>query len=371
MGNVPNAVRMARLTSKMHESSHNTRAIPGDLCVLHTFLVHWRAPLLDSLEPLQQSYVTAMETGIFDLAFSAVVSWTMVATFCGGYPLAQVETYTRRYVRQMQEYKHMNPLYLTLPYWQFCMNLMGQSDDPAVLSGEAMDEKRYTEEATNAKVLTAPQALNSVRIILVCHFDATCLMQALMTEYESYPKAPVGHFMSCQSKFYNGLAYIKLYRNFQNRSHKRKARKIVTELRKWTLDGCPNTQVLWVLLDAELSTIARRQDASRVEKLFLNAIQHASTSRNVCLEALANEGAARYYHAQVGDETKALLFTERAIDLYTSYGALAKVNFMERRRDRLSSKSKCPAPPLEILPKESSVTYYAATSPRTKCVQQT
>lgn len=348
MGNVSAAVRMGYLTTKMHELQTNDYVIPGDICVVHSFLNHWKAPLLDSLEPLQNAYNDALENGIFDVAFMAAAGWMQAAVFCG-YPLQQLGPYMRAYCAQMNEFDyHKSQKQLALPYWQLCLNLLGQSDDPIFLTGEAMDETTYKDVALEAQVLLAPQALNVVRIILGCHFENSQLLQTLIVEYESFDKSPIGHFMLYYSKFYVGLAYICLSRSFSKRSDKRKAGKIAKELRKWTLGGCPNTKPLWALMEAELATLVptRKSDVERVGSLFLSAIKESAVAQNLCLEAMANERAARYYQTRALQVDLARLHMERALELYREYGAFAKIEFLERTSTLLhSSLTKRTGPP--------------------------
>lgn len=185
---------MGYLTTKMHEIQNNDCNIPGDMCVVYSFLYHWRVPLLDTLEPLQNAYNTGLENGVFDVAFMAVAGWMQAAIF-SGHPLQQLEPYMRTYCGKMNEFDHKSQTHLSLPYWQLCLNLLGQSDDPIFLTGEAMDEVTYKDDAVVNKVLLAPQTLNAVRIIVGCHFEYSHLLQKLIVEYESFYKPPVGHFM--------------------------------------------------------------------------------------------------------------------------------------------------------------------------------
>lgn len=347
MGDIREAVRMAHLADKMHEIQDDSHIIAADICILHAFLIHWRAPLADSLEPLQHAYGICMESGVVDVAFLAVATWVQVATF-SGYPLDRLESYEREYFGQMYEFEHMSQIYLTLPYWQLCLNMLGQSDDPLVLTGEAMDETTYRADAAKAKVLLAPPTLNLAQIMLAVHFDSTHILQGLLAEFETYEKVPVGHFVQYFSRFFLALSYIKLYRSFRKGSYKRMARKYSIQVRKWTLDGCPNTKCLWALLRAEVSTLARKPKRKHVGTLYHDAIKEASS--NLCVEAIANECAARYYQTQTSNEQLARLYIERAIELYGNYGALAKVDFLERT-SALSrgSFARDPARPNEIV----------------------
>lgn len=341
---------MAHLTSRMHEIQEDKyNDIPGDSCVMRTFLIHWRAPLYDSLEPLQRAYVTAMESGAVEVAFLAVSTWIQLAT-CSGHPLDQLERNASEYCGHMDEFKHKSHMYMSLPFLQFCLNMMGQSEDPMVLTGEAMDEKTYHQQAAHEEVLLAPQTCNVLQIMLACHFNPSPhVLKRLVSEHESVKKPPVGHFLKYTTKFYVGLSYIELYRSFAKRSDKRKAHKIANELRKWTLDGCPNTKPLWALINAELTTLSSKRSTACIQASFLDAIQEASKIHNLCLEAMANERAARYQLTlRLGkdQEPAGQLHMERAIQLYRRYGAFAKTEILERTTNPLISSKPKPIPKL-------------------------
>lgn len=335
---------MADLASKMHAIQDDKDHVAMDSCIMHAFLIHWRAPLYDSLEPLQQAYVAAYESGKNSVAFLAASTRIQLAAMCG-YPLEQVERITREYVGQMYDFQHVSERYLSLPFWQFFLNMMGQSDYPTILSGEAMDEETFIADAANANVLLASQILDAVRIVLICHFEISSLaLRKLIVAYEAIETPMVGHFMKYQASFYVGLSYIQLYRSFAKRSDRRKASKIANNLRKLTLDGCPNTKPLWALMNAELATLARKHDAKHVESLFRDAIQESSVVQNMCLEAMTNERAGRYCQSKSNEEA-ARRYMERAAALYEGYGALAKVNCLQRTSKLLHSSVQLLHPP--------------------------
>lgn len=350
MGDIPGAVRMANLALQLQDTLKDPATLPAVLCIVHTFELHWRVPLHESLQCLEQAHLSALEVGDFDIGFLAAQTWMQMATFCG-YPLVELEQRMRQYCDRMSDFDHKSQLYLALPYWQYCLNLMGMNNDPVSMSGEAMEQETYDQEARAAKVDLAPHILNMVRIILAFHFGDVRLLKDLMDEYEALDQPAVGHFMQYISKFYVGMAYMTLYRSFVKRSHKKKARKITNQMYKWTKDGCVNTKPLLALLEAERATIESGNDSDSINGLYDLAVDEAFSFGNQALEALANERAARYHQILTSNKELGLHYMQRAIVLNNSRGASAKVKFLEGTFKWLmddNSSSKMTRP-LEIL----------------------
>lgn len=338
VGNINEAVRMGRLALELQGSQRRPNDLPSTLSLAHTSLLHWRIPFRDSLEPLLEGYTSGMENGDYEAGFMAMQAYMMMAIFSGS-PLIDLEQKMRQYCMLISELDHKIQLYLSLPYWQLCLNLLGQSDSPTMLIGEAMDQKLLENEDQYTKVALAPQTLNSVCIVLAYHFEDVESLMYLLSEYDSFESNSGGHFMVYIIKFYVGMGYMVLYRIFVKRSYKEKARKIARQLRKWTRDGCVNTRPLSALLEAELKTV----DAGSDEFLaaFYDAIHAARDAQNCCLEALAHERISRFLHY---DEARPHM--DRALDLYGEWGASAKVAHLEKSFHWLQDDVRTP---LEIV----------------------
>ena len=286
VGNIPEAVRMGCLALEMQDSQKRPNDLPSTLSLAHTSLLHWRIPFHDSLDPLLEGYTSGIENGDYEAGFMAMQAYMMMAIFSGA-PLIDLEQKMRQYCMLISELDHKIQLYLSLPYWQLCLNLLGLSNSPTILIGDAMDQKLLQSENQYTKVALAPQTVNTVRIVLAYHFEDVQSLIYLLAEYDSFEAASVGHFMVYIIKFYVGMSYMVLYRVFVKRLYKEKARKIAKQLRKWTKDGCVNTRPLSTLLEAELITFDAGPD--EVLAAFHAAIHEAREARNCCLEALAHE----------------------------------------------------------------------------------
>jgi formate hydrogenlyase transcriptional activator len=94
-------------------------------------------------------------------------------------------------------------------------------------------------------------------------------------------------------------------------------------------DNCPeNYRCFWLLLSAEMKRVSSQSDEA--ERSARAAIAYARETGNVQQEALANELAARAAEARFG-ESAAVPFLREARRCYALWGALAKVQQMDRK----------------------------------------
>src|SRR4029453_8045304 len=94
-------------------------------------------------------------------------------------------------------------------------------------------------------------------------------------------------------------------------------------------EACPMThRHKWYLVEAERARVLQQEGEARVayDKAIELAYQHAYLQD----VALANELAARFYHALGEDHVAGLYFREAAAS-YRKWGALAKVRQLEAR----------------------------------------
>jgi hypothetical protein len=90
-------------------------------------------------EPLLASYNYGSEsTSDLTIAFLALSSYTHLRLHLG-VPLRYVEEELNRWCRQMTAFQAMQMRRVHTIRRQYVLNLLGQSDDPVVLTGESMD----------------------------------------------------------------------------------------------------------------------------------------------------------------------------------------------------------------------------------------
>ena len=79
------------------------------------------------------------------------------------------------------------------------------------------------------------------------------------------------------------------------------------------------------------SLCVKKAPSDEVDSMVEAAFTACAESKCRYFEALANERLARLYFDEEPEETKGAKYLNRAIDLYRSWGALAKVEWLENK----------------------------------------
>lgn len=245
-----------------------------------------------------------------------------------GYPLPFVLNDINTYRRLCVQYgQNSVQIYYDI-MGQFCLNMMGKSENPLVFSGEAMNEDKVLIEIKERKNLFAIAALvNSKHAVAVYMNDlnAANVMAARLKSVKSklLPLAlNIHHFLQ-------GIVSATLSRT--SRYHRRQAHLILTKLRKCSHHCSENFLNKVYLVEAELAS-----SMGNVEKALMKyemSIQLARDQQCVREEALACERAG-YSLREWGQHEGSLIFFARAQLLYSQWGAQIKV---DQLKDLLAS----------------------------------
>eukprot|EP00957_Ditylum_brightwellii_P124022 9453514-Ditylum_brightwellii.AAC.1 len=104
------------------------------------FVSHWTEPGHLTYKYFLRAYEVGMQTGNIDWAMFSLRTSNNTALMIGK-PLACIEKECKSCIELMHEYKQKMTTNLLRPVWQFVLNLMGESDDPKVLSGSVMQQE--------------------------------------------------------------------------------------------------------------------------------------------------------------------------------------------------------------------------------------
>ena len=128
-------------------------------------------------------------------------------------------------------------------------------------------------------------------------------------------------------RFYCGLVLFQQARESRKRKYlslaRRKSMKVIQKYR-----SSPNAEPLMLLLEAENAAARQLMPLQEIQSMYDLAIESASREGFVSIEALANERAV-YFLLHVSDRAAAQSYMTRAIDLYRSWDAHAKVMYLE------------------------------------------
>lgn len=130
---------------------------------------HWTRPLNSGMKPLLEGHEVGLRTGNLENAFFNAYFYLLFIIILGR-PLAQVDKACRDFARQMKRY-HMQHIYImSMPQWQFVLNMMGELNDPMVLSGEAMDLDVVMKHLEETNFLYTIDVVRTLQLYLAFYF---------------------------------------------------------------------------------------------------------------------------------------------------------------------------------------------------------
>lgn len=338
------ATHYGDLAVAMVEQNENLNHAARPLLLYLMFVHHLKNPLQQCLDPMISAYKTAMNSGDIDVAHECVANYVAIYVIVG-LPLVSIEDDAHKFVEQLSSYNRRLSLWLLRIYWQCILCFMGEcSTNPVILTGKAMDQ----EEATNELVVTDQwdplRALWTMRMILAYHFGDFELAEDMGTRLVDSGLSNC-HFFAGAQYGYLALTKLALARDAPIREQKVLVRDADKHMA--VMNGMLNAQNLNVyhlfqFCVAERAALHPGADINEIKILYGKAIANASRSGILHDAALANERAGLFV-SQRGDLDEAKFYFERAIELYSYWGAKAKVSqiqtkyklsqeFVERKR---------------------------------------
>ena len=108
---------------------------------IYCLIVNWNEHIDQTLKPLQESYHIGMETGAIEFACINTNIYC-IHSYLSGKPLERLEVETKAYSQSFHLFKQETNFNYNEVYHQAMLNLMGLSEDPIQLKGDAYDEDK-------------------------------------------------------------------------------------------------------------------------------------------------------------------------------------------------------------------------------------
>lgn len=345
-----NSRRFGELAFRMIDTA-DPRSIPELTTVYHVFVAHWQRPLRQSLEPLMEGYEVAMKTG--EMYFGSIAACNYCAAYIhSGLPLKPVEQDLRNFLKFMKDYKQRSVYLMYLPLLQYILNLMGESDNPLVLTGEVMNQSTFlsrdSKKTQEVGVMrTFYHALLSLSVTFGDFEGAEELLGSIFeTDIETI-KTGLQHI---DLHFLAALVYYERSRTVGRRKKEKrtqyanKAKKHLKEVEKWVKNGNMNCTGMMQLLHAEKLAAKKNSSREDVAAAFGTAIQSFTKSGIIHHAALANERAALYFLEEDGHHHGCVEYMKRAWEWYGEWGAERKQDQIELDHEFMTSRELCAKP---------------------------
>jgi len=318
--------RFGQLAMSLVEKLQASACLARVYTTFHTFINSSSQHHRVSLEPLKLASQVALRVGDVEYSVMSARQYCIHSYQCG-IELSTVEKIFRKGCQQMEEHKQVVVLKITLPYLQTVLNLMGQSDDPLKLIGQAMDYKNMLKEALRNKnqsvLICTIYHLQSWLAYIFNEYELASEMAAKCPNAQVLSSYPV--FLKCDVYFLSGLISFAMAYKTKNEKWRIKGQSSIEVIELHAGYAPSNYQHKLFLLQAEFDSIRGKIDDAA--KNYDNAVRAAGENGYVQDQALAYERAANFYMKQ-GDDHSAIQYYADAQNAYLRWGAVSKVNHL-------------------------------------------
>lgn len=284
----------------------------------HSFVFSIHRPIQDVLQPMKTAYVVGLTGQDISMAM-VTASMRAGLALTASAPLKPFISDMRGslcvMIRQQGDLS-LGVLYL-LPSFQFALNMVHPSENPAELTGEIMNEATF--RAKYAENQFCMSIVSYYKLMLACYsndfkFGETEANAAL----EGITVLPLA--MQVSLLLYSGIAYASISSN-RNRRHLRLVKKMLRRLKRFNVFAEHRICAQVNLLEAEVAVLKGCSDEAM--KKFELSIACALNEGLTNLVGLANERAFYFQTAYGLENAQESLLP--AVWAYKKWGAEAKV----------------------------------------------
>lgn len=342
LGNFKTARRLFGISVKLIDEAKSKASKCRATLNLHGLLSQWFEPYSRASDGFCRTYAWGIESGEFEMALNSASQYLLVAMH-SRLGLMVVESEARTFCQQARDFNVESILVLMLPFWQTVLNLTGESEDPAKLTGEAMVEEELEEKLSKESNGLVRQVFVSCRLGMSWHFGDWETTEHLCDVAVAGNDAYRGHFAHFQAVFLEGLlSFIMLERECTpKRKYLRRTRKASKQVHAWAKLGVPDCQATAKFLAAEQMVLNDKghKRGEEVMKLYEEALDAAGQLGSLQFEALFSERIFEVLLNVYGDDDRALTYLCKSIDLYADWQAHAKVQQLDDVRRNLLRSS--------------------------------
>ncbi len=335
VGDLENGYQFGRLALRLAERSANPKHRCRTMYVVNAMVLHWKEPLKNTQRSLLDAYQLGLDTGDFEYA-AFNINMYCNHRFLMGTELSELSQEMQKYSSSIRQIRQGAPLSYNEIFRQATLNLLGQSADPLVLTGEAFDEQREMVVLREANNATALFCVSFHKVILATLFQRYHEALNNVDLGRGHINSVRGTILPTRFRFYVALAHLGAYA-LQNPTQKKKslheAHAAIRLFSKWARHCPANHKHLLHLLQAELFRVQGKGEAAIVQ--YDLAIAQAKENEYLGEEALALQLAGAFYLAQKNTRM-AETFLQDATYAFLKWGAKALVAHMESKYEMVT-----------------------------------
>ncbi|OKH30709.1 serine/threonine protein kinase [[Phormidium ambiguum] IAM M-71] len=330
VGDIDSAYRFGQLALSLLAKLNAKEIKAKTVITVNIFTRHWKEHLRKTLEPLVSAYSIGMETGDLEWAAFSLMLYSYFAYFSGK-ELTVLEREIATYRDAAIKINQKTALHYIEIYWQAVLNLLGKSENPCRLKGEAYDENVKFPRLQQANDKTGIYYIYSNKFLLFYLFENYSEAMENSAIAEKYLDAVLGLPIVPIFYFYNSLILLAVYTNksqIEQQIILEKIKKNQEKIQNWAHHASMNYLHKFYLVEAERHRVL----GEKIEaiEMYDKAIALAKENEYINEEALANELAAKFY-LEWGKEKLAQPYLIDAYYAYARWGAKAKIDHLEQR----------------------------------------
>ncbi|NEQ98434.1 MAG: AAA family ATPase, partial [Cyanothece sp. SIO2G6] len=320
-----------QLALQLLDDHHGVAIRPKTVFMVNCMVVHWKRHVRETLEPLLMACQGGRESG--DVEFAG---WAILVRcehlFGMGHPLDALEQEWEIAADTITLFKQDSALFHNNIYHQATLNLLGQAEQPHVLSGDRFTTATLAEFKQSQQEKTGIFHAYFCQLLLAYLFGEYEAAIAAATQADQYIAAAAALFEIAPFHLYRTLAHLAQYAAgdaatipaaIATQIHHSRAL-----LQQWATHAPDNHRHKYQLVEAEWGRV--QGDMIGAMEAYDQAIATAKTNGYTNEEALACELAAQFY--QNWNKPKiAQVYMRDAYSAYRRWGAIAKVNQLEQR----------------------------------------
>ncbi|MDZ8092719.1 MAG: ATP-binding protein, partial [Nostoc sp. DedQUE05] len=306
--------------------------------IVNLFIRHWKEHLKESLEPLLSGYSSGMETGDLEYAGYSLFQYSCLAYFSGK-ELTVLEREIARNRDAIHKIKQKTALNYIEIYWQATLNLLGKSENPCLLKGEACDEQIGLPLHQQANDNGGVGYIYLNKFLLCYWFENYSEAIENLAIAQKYLDVVVGMPFVPVLNFYDSLVRLAVYADRSESEQKAILDRVQAnqeKIQKWADYAPMNHLHKFYLVEAERHRVL----GEKIEaiEMYDKAIALAKENEYINEEAIAHELAAKFYLSW-RKEAIAQTYMTNAYYAYSHWGAVAKVKDLEARYPQLILRS--------------------------------
>ncbi|MEG4849330.1 AAA family ATPase [Microcoleus sp. B5-D4] len=334
MGDIDRGYQLGELALRL-VSKLNAKEIQAKTsAMVHSGIQPWKEHLRNTLQPLLSDYFCGLETGELEFAGYAIYEYSYYSYFIGR-QLTQLEREIASYADAVSKIHQDTALSYQKICWQAVLNLIGRSQNPCLLKGEAYDEETMLQLYQRTNNYLGIHYLYLHKLVLCYLLDNYPEAFKNMAQIESYLSAASGQISVAIFYLYDSLVRLAVYSETPESEQQELLDRVQAnqeKMLKWAHHAPMNHLHKFYLVEAEQHRVLN-QKIEAVE-MYDKAIALAQENEYINEEAVAHELAAKFY-LEWGKEKLAKPYLIDAYYAYAKWGAKAKIDHLEQRYPEL------------------------------------